>query len=128
MNSWINRRWYEFRTGHGSYLVFGLTFANFILIAYRLLVEKVPELNSLFPHLYDFVVIFVIAYTPLAIIIGHWHRKTQLATETSLYFLSNPLAARFYRLVLELQQGKASKEEVDQMMRLLSEIERKQGG
>ena len=128
MNPWINRRWYEFRAGHGSYLVFGLTFGNFILIAYRLLIEQVPELNTLFPHLYEFTFVFILAYAPLAVIIGHWHRKTQLATETSLYFLSNPLAARFYRIVIDLQQGKAKEEEVEQMRQLLREIERKQGG
>ena len=38
--SWVRRRWWEFRQGHSIYLIFILTFVNFILIAYRLLIEE----------------------------------------------------------------------------------------
>ena len=46
------RRWWEFRQGHSIYLIFVLTFVNFILIAYRLLIERVTFLQELIPELW----------------------------------------------------------------------------
>ena len=37
---WFRSRWYEFRMGHSTYLIFLLTFTNFILISYRFLSIK----------------------------------------------------------------------------------------
>ena len=33
---WFRRRWYDFRQGHGMYLVFAMTFTNFVLIFYNI--------------------------------------------------------------------------------------------
>ena len=41
-NNWFRRRWLDFRQGHSIYLVFIITFANFITIQYKLVLEKVP--------------------------------------------------------------------------------------
>ncbi len=125
MNSaWLRRRWFEFRAGHSMYLTFALTFVNFILIVYRLLVEEVPLLSSLFPHLWVFALLFVIIYPPLAVAIGHWHRKSQLPTEANIGFLASPLFAKLYRIQLQVMQGTASKEEVDEMTNLLRQVEK----
>jgi len=122
---WIRRRWWEFRQGHSTYLIFLLTFMNFVLIAYRLLIEKIPFIQELFPQLWIFVLIFVLVYIPLSIIIGNWHRRTQLRVETTINVLENPLLAKMFRTMLDIQTGKASKEEIEKARELLLNIEKK---
>jgi len=90
MSEWFRRRWLDFRFGHTVYLIFALTFANFILIFHRLLIEKVDALNEIFSNLWLFAVLFVIVYIPLSIAVGAWHRRTQLKVESEQNFLQNP--------------------------------------
>ena len=122
---WIRRRWWEFRQGHSTYLIFLLTFMNFVLIAYRLLIERIPFIQELFPQLWIFVLTFVLGYIPLSIIIGNWHRRTQLRVETTINVLENPLLAKMFRTMLDIQTGKASKEEIEKARELLLNIEKK---
>lgn len=120
---WIRRRWFDFRQGHGVYLIFLLTFANFILIFHRLLIERIEFLNDIFTELWMFILIFVIIYIPAAIIIGAWHRKTQLKVESDVIIRQNPLFAKILRTILDIQTNNISKEEIDQMRNLLKNIE-----
>lgn len=122
---WLRRRWYEFRQGHGIYLVFVLTFVNFILITYRLLIERVSVLQEVFAELWIFVILFILVYIPAAIGIGHWHRKTQLKVETTISVLENPTLARFFRILIDMQLGRAKREEIQEIRNMLSQIERK---
>jgi len=80
----MRRRWYDFRMGHMTYLIFALSFANFILISHRLLIERVPILNEYFSSLWFFAIIFIIAYIPTSIFLGAWHRRTQLRVEQDI--------------------------------------------
>jgi len=107
---WIRSRWWEFRTGHSVYLIFILTFVNFVLIAYRLLIERIPFLQEVIPELWIFGIIFLGFYVPASIVIGFWHRKTQLKVETTLTMQQNPFLARNFRIMLDVQTGKASEE------------------
>ena len=122
---WIRRRWWEFRQGHSTYLIFLLTFMNFVLIAYRLLIERIPFIQELFPQLWIFVLTFVLVYIPLSIFIGNWHRRTQLRVETTINVLENPLWAKMFRTMLDVQTGRASKEEIEKVRELLLSIEKK---
>ncbi len=122
---WIRRRWWEFRAGHSVYLIFVLTFINFILIAYRLLIEKIPMFQDLIPNLSIFVLLFLGFYIPTAIIIGFWHRKTQLKVETTLTMQQNPVFAKMIRSILDVQTGKASDEEIKEFREFLMKIEKK---
>ena len=124
-NGWIRSRWWEFRAGHSVYLIFVLTFINFILIAYRLLIEKIPLFQDLFPNLSIFVLLFLSFYIPTAIIIGFWHRKTQLKVETTLTMQQNPVFAKMIRTILDVQTGKASDEEIKEFRTFLMKIESK---
>jgi len=45
------------------------------VIQYRLLVERIPFLESLIPSLLGFVITFFLVYVPLAIIIGRYDIK-----------------------------------------------------
>jgi len=122
---WVRSRWYEFRVGHSVYLIFMLTFVNFILISYRLLIERIPFLEKIVPELWVFMVMFLIFYIPAAIIIGFWHRRTQLRVETTLINQQNPVLAKMFRTMLDVKTGKASKEEIDKFRKFLLEIEKK---
>ncbi len=104
----MRRRWFDFRTGHSMYLIFLLAFGNFVLIFYRLLVEQVSWIEAIFPSLWIFILVFVIAYIPLSIVIGVWHRKTQLRVESDLSFEQFPFLARSFGMLMDIVEGKAS--------------------
>ena len=66
----ILRWWVYFRRGHSTYLAFFLSFANFIVIQYRLLIENVGIFRLIFASLTAFAVAFFLVYVPVAAIIG----------------------------------------------------------
>jgi len=125
--TWIRRRWYDFRNGHSLYLIFLLTFSNFVLIFHRLLIERVPFLDEVFSQLWVFIIAFVLFYLPVAVLVGHWHKRTQLRIDTEMMVRQNPLAARTWRVIIDLQTGKASEKDVDDLRELLKSIEKGQG-
>ena len=124
---WMRRRWWEFRQGHSIYLIFLLTFVNFILISYRLLIEQIPFLNNLIPELWVFVIMFLGFYIPAAILIGIWHRRTQLRVENTVIMEQNPFFAKMFRTMLDVQTKKASENEIEEFREFLTKIESKLG-
>ena len=105
------------------YLIFLLAFGNFVLIFYRLLVEQVSWIEAIFPSLWIFILVFVIAYIPLSIVIGVWHRKTQLRVESDLAFEQFPFLARSFGMLMDIVEGKASKEDIQTFRNFLKSIE-----
>lgn len=84
--SWVRKRWFEFRQGHGTYLGFFLSFTNFVLISYNLLLEQVfPDLPLL-----QFCIIFGSLYVPTSIIIGKWHLEKQVKYDIGMTVKHNP--------------------------------------
>jgi hypothetical protein len=124
-NSWVRRRWLDFRQGHTIYLVFAMTFLNFITIQYALLIDRVPALNSIFSNLWLFALVFISAYMPLAIVIGYWHRKTQWKVEQEAMFSENVVQARLWLFMIRLVQGKISEKEQAEMQEMLEKIIKK---
>jgi len=124
-NNWYRRRWFDFRLGHGVYLIFALTFSNFILIFHRLLIERIEFLDEIFSELWFFVLVFVAAYIPISIGIGAWHRKTQLKVENEQALLNNPFMARNFRMLIDIIDGTASKEDKKDFRDFLVGIEKK---
>lgn len=122
---WLRERWWEFRMGHSTYLIFVLTFVNFVLIAYRLLIEKIPIFQEIFSDLWVFAVLFLAVYIPAAIIIGYWHRRTQLKVENTITMQQNPFYAKLFRVLIDVQLGKMSKEEIEKFRTFLIDIEKK---
>ncbi len=122
--SWIRRRWYDFRNGHSLYLIFLLVFSNFVLIFHRLLVERIPFLNEIFSQLWVFSIFFVLIYVPIAILVGHWHKKTQLRVDTEILVRQNPIVCGAFRVLIDLQTGKASEKDVKDLRDLLMSIEK----
>ena len=91
MKSRILRYWTYFRRGHGTYLVFLLSFANFMVIQYRLLIEYIPFLEALFSSLMAFAVTFFLVYVPIATIIG-WldYKRFAVPVELTVMARANP--------------------------------------
>lgn len=102
-----------------------MTFANFITIQYALLVKNIPTLSSVFGDLWLFASLFVAAYVPIAIIIGYWHRKSQMKIEQEAVFYENVIGARMWLFMLELIEGNATEEEKKEMRNLLRKIVKK---
>jgi len=118
--NWVRRRWVDFRLGHSVYLVFGLAFGNFILIFHRLFIERLGiELS-----LWQFVIIFVLAYLPLAVAIGVWHRKSQVKVETEMMLKQNPMMAKYIRILLDAIDNKLTDKEKQEYRDMLTDIEK----
>lgn len=117
--NWIKRRWFDFRLGHTTYLTFLLAFGNFILIFHRLFIERLGiEL-----YLWQFVLVFGLAYLPLAVGIGAWHRKTQVRVETEQMLNQNPMMAKYFRILLDSINNKLSQEEIETYRKMFLDIE-----
>ena len=103
-----------------------MTFANFVTIQYALLVDRIPSLSSIFANIGIFAVIFVAAYIPIAILVGYWHRKSQMRVEQEAIFNENVIGARMWLFMLELIEGKVSEKEKNEMRKMLARIINKQ--
>jgi len=126
-STWLRRRWFDFRQGHSIYLIFAMAFANFVLIFYRLLIERVEILGEIFPNLWTFIFAFLMLYIPVALLIGYWHRKTQMRVEAEQVMRQNPMMARNFRMIIDILEGKATKEEIEDFRSLLKSIEKGSG-
>ena len=111
--------------GHSVYLIFLMSFANFMLIFHRLLIERIDWLNDLLGDLWVFAVLFVIMYVPVAIAVGAWHRRNQIKVETDIRMLQSPLHAKIFRILIDVQTGKATPEEINMLRKMLKQIEDK---
>ena len=122
-NNWLRRRWLESRYGTTNYLIFSLTIVNFVLILYRFLIESDPIINDFLSNLWIFTVILMIFYVPTSILIGYWHRHTQLSTENIIKRLEDPLLAHICRIIMDSRTGRASEKEIMELRVFLSKIE-----
>jgi hypothetical protein len=122
-NNWFRRRWLDFRQGHSIYLIFLMTFANFIVIQYRLLIDRMPAIDSLTGgNIIGFAMTFIAIYVPLAIIIGYWHRKSQWRVEAEALFNENRIGATMWLFVIDLIDGKITEQEKKEMREMLLKI------
>ena len=101
-----------------------MTFINFIVINYKLLIQDVPALEGIFPNMTTFAIVFILSYLPLAVIIGFWHKRTQYSVEASVKMQYNPWFARLFRVLVDIQTGRASEEEIKNFRDWLTSIEK----
>jgi uncharacterized membrane protein len=105
-----------------------MTFANFVTIQYRLLIDQIPTLNSIFFNIWIFATIFVLIYIPLGMIIGYWHRKNQFSVEQEALFSQNQVGARINLFLIDMIDGKVSEDEKKLMRNYLLRIIKPTGG
>jgi hypothetical protein len=123
-SDWVRRRWLDFRNGHSIYLVFAMTFANFITIQYQLLIDQLPYLSNIFNSIWIFAIFFILAYVPVSIVLGYWHRKSQWKVEQDALFRENKVGAIMWMYVIDLIEGKVSEEDRKLMRDALLKITR----
>jgi hypothetical protein len=123
-SDWFRRRWLDFRNGHSIYLIFVLTFANFITIQYKLLIDQIPYLAGVFNNIIIFAILFVLMYVPIGIVLGYWHRKTQWKVEQDALFRENKVGAIMWMYVIDLIEGNVSEEDKKLMKEALLGITR----
>ena len=115
--------WLDGRIGHTTYLMFFLTFVNFIIISFNFLIEDNTILQEIIPSMWIFTIIFIVTYIPISILIGRWHRYTQVRTEHSILIESNPTLATMIKILLDVQTGVATKKEIDKVKKMMTDIE-----
>ena len=81
---WLGRRWFELRTGYGTYLAFTFGFGNFILILHGL-----TDWFKDYP-VHWFAITMLVIIVPAAVLIGHRHNRTQQKTEARNLTHLNP--------------------------------------
>ena len=123
-SDWLRRRWLDFRNGHSIYLVFAMTFANFITIQYQLLIDQLPYLEGIFNSIWIFAIMFILFYVPLSIVLGYWHRKSQWKVEQDALFRENKVGALMWMYVIDLIEGNVSEEDKKLMREALLKITR----
>ena len=130
LKAFIVRRWYDFRNGHSMYLAFTLSFTNFILIFYRLLIERIAILHSLLPELWLFALIFIVTYPTAACIIGWIHRYKIVPIESVVRGEVGSFSARIWRTLIDYLLDPTKEENIAQLKRLreyLESIEKRSG-
>lgn len=121
-NQYLQRRWLDFRNGHSIYLVFVLTFVNFILITYNFAIKSVPFLQGIIDNTVVFAVLFILVYVPAAILIGYYHRKKQYVIENEAWLKENWIWAWISMYQIRLIEGKVTPEETRQVKEYLDAI------
>ena len=121
----LRKLWLDTRLGTQQYLMLLLVMVNFILIMYNYFIEKNTMTENLIPNLWLFSIIFIVFYLPISILIGRWHTQTQLHIEQDLKIPESPLLVKMFRTILDVQTGKAPKEEIEEFRNMLSKIEGK---
>jgi len=101
------RWWIYFRRGHSTYLAFLLSFANFIVIQYRLLFENVGIFRLIFASLTAFAVAFFLVYVPIATVIGWLDMKRgMLPVEGAIVGEVNPWVQDLFRALYLIADGR----------------------
>lgn len=101
-----------------------MTFANFITIQYQLLIDRLPYLAGIFDSILIFAMVFILAYVPLSIVLGYWHRKSQWKVEQDALFRENKVGAIMWMYVIDLIEGKVSEDDKKLMRESLLKITR----
>lgn len=117
----IRRRWLDFRNGHSIYLIFVLTFTNFILITYNFAIKQIPILGDAI-SLPVFIVLFALVYIPVSMLIGYWHRKHQYSVENEALINQNWVWAWIMQYQIRLIKGKTTKKEDEFVITYLNDI------
>jgi len=114
------------RIGHSTYLMFFLTIVNFIIISFNFLFEGNTIFGNIVTNMWLFSIIFFVFYIPGSILIGRWHRYTQVSTDYTILIKSNTTLAMMIRILLDIKTGKATKEEILEVRNLMLDIEKKE--
>ena len=123
--NFLRKIWWASRIGHSTYLMFLLAFSNFIIITYSYLLEGNAFFEKYVSDLWVFSIIFVVLYIPASILIGRWHTNTQISVEMTIRGYNNPIQAKMMRILLDVETGKATEEDIKEFRKFVNEIEKR---
>ena len=86
------RIWYYFRQGWTTYFAFIFAAINTLTVTFYLAIEKIPELQLIFPSFIQYVLIVAMTGIPILTIIGYVHFKKSPAykSEADVGVEANP--------------------------------------
>ena len=91
IGTWFGRRFWEYRQFYATYIALFIAISNWITIQYRLVLENIPILNSLFSNIVIFLIVAVVMISVISVLGGHYiHRKRQFRIEQELAIEENP--------------------------------------
>jgi hypothetical protein len=92
---YIGKRFWEGRQFYSAYIALFIAISNWITIQYRLVLENVPILSSVFSNIGIFLIVAVIIFSVISVLGGHYiHRKRQFRIEQELATEENPYLYR----------------------------------
>jgi hypothetical protein len=91
IGQWVGRRFWESRQFYSAYIALFISISNWITIQYKLVLENVPILNTVFSNIWVFLVAATIVFSIVSILGGHYiHRKRQFRIEQAVATEENP--------------------------------------
>ena len=95
IGTWFGKRFWEYRQFYSAYIALFIAISNWITIQYRLVLENIPILSSLFSNIGTFLIVAVVLISIISILGGHYiHRKRQFRIEQELATEENPYLYR----------------------------------
>ena len=96
------RIWYYFRQGWTTYFAFVFAAINTLTVTFYLAIDKVPELQLIFPSFIQYVLIVAMTGIPILTIIGyiHFKRSSAYRSEADISMEVNPY---FRRILLNTE-------------------------
>ena len=135
------RGWYYLRTGWTTYFAFIFASVNTLVVTYYLAIEKVPDLQTIFPTFISYVLILSVIGIPILIITGYMHfqkshaygSEAEIAAEQNPYFYKAapgwvrdvqwPLFLKFSELLIKLSNNeKLTENELQEITELQKKI------
>jgi hypothetical protein len=95
IGTWFGKRFWEYRQFYSAYIALFIAISNWITIQYRLVLENIPILSSLFSNIGTFLIVAVVLISIISVLGGHYiHRKRQFRIEQELATEENPYLYR----------------------------------
>ena len=135
------RGWYYLRTGWTTYFAFIFASVNTLVVTYYLAIEKIPDLQTIFPTFFSYVLILSVIGIPILIITGYIHfqkshaygSEAEIAAEQNPYFYKAapgwvrdvqwPLFLKFSELLIKLSNNeKLTESELQEITELQKKI------
>ena len=135
------RGWYYLRTGWTTYFAFIFASVNTLVVTYYLAIEKIPDLQTIFPTFFSYVLILSVIGIPILIITGYIHfqkshaygSEAEITAEQNPYFYKAapgwqrnvqwPLLLKFSELLVKLSiNEKLTEKELQEISELQKKI------
>ena len=132
---------YYLRTGWTTYFAFIFASVNTLVVTYYLAIEKIPDLQTIFPTFFSYVLILSVIGIPILIITGYMHfqkshaygSEAEIAAEQNPYFYKAapgwvrdvqwPLFLKFSELLIKLSNNeKLTENELQEITELQKKI------